>query len=174
MFMRTKKPMTSQFSFTIRPALLKDLPVIMGIYNEARAFMRRKGNLRQWVNGYPQQTLLESDIEHRQLFVLENRQGIYGVFAFIRGNDPTYAKIEGRWLTDRPYGTIHRAASNGTQRRVLDQIVQFCEQQTTHLRIDTHGDNTVMQNLVRKLGFVHCGTIYVEEDNYPRLAYEKT
>jgi hypothetical protein len=31
-----------------------------------------------------------------------------------------------------------------------------------------------MQNLVRKLGFVRCGTIYVEEDNYPRLAYEKT
>ena len=24
-----------------------------------------------------------------------------------------------------------------------------------------------------KLGFIHCGTIYVEEDDYPRLAYEK-
>ena len=22
-------------------------------------------------------------------------------------------------------------------------------------------------------GVVHCGTIYVEEDSYPRLAYEK-
>jgi hypothetical protein len=31
-----------------------------------------------------------------------------------------------------------------------------------------------MQNLLRKLGFVHCGTIYVQEDNDPRLAYEKT
>ena len=41
------------------------------------------------------------------------------------------------------------------------------------MRIDTHGDNAVMQNLVRKLGFVHCGTIHVEEDDYPRLAYEK-
>ena len=27
--------------------------------------------------------------------------------------------------------------------------------------------------LVKKLGFVHCGTIYVEEDDYPRLAFEK-
>ena len=26
---------------------------------------------------------------------------------------------------------------------------------------------------LEKLGFVHCGTIYVEEDDYPRLAYEK-
>ena len=42
-----------------------------------------------------------------------------------------------------------------------------------HLRIDTHGDNITMQHLVKKLGFVQCGTIYVEEDNYPRLAFEK-
>ena len=42
-----------------------------------------------------------------------------------------------------------------------------------NLRIDTHGDNIVMQNLLKKLGFKHSGTIYVEEDNYPRLAFEK-
>ena len=36
-----------------------------------------------------------------------------------------------------------------------------------------HDDKLVMQGLLKKLGFVHCGTIYVEEDNYPRLAYEK-
>jgi len=30
-----------------------------------------------------------------------------------------------------------------------------------------------MQNLLKKLGFTHCGTIYVEEDDYPRLAFEK-
>ena len=36
-----------------------------------------------------------------------------------------------------------------------------------------NGGNKVMQNLLTKLGFVHCGTIFVEEDDYPRLAYEK-
>ena len=30
-----------------------------------------------------------------------------------------------------------------------------------------------MQNLLAKLGFDHRGTIYVEEDDDPRLAYEK-
>ena len=30
-----------------------------------------------------------------------------------------------------------------------------------------------MQRLLRRLGFRHCGTIYVEEDDYPRLAFEK-
>ena len=41
------------------------------------------------------------------------------------------------------------------------------------MRIDTHGDNKVMRHLLQKPGFVHCGTIYVEEDDYPRLAFEK-
>ncbi len=30
-------------------------------------------------------------------------------------------------------------------------------------------DNVVMQNLLKKLGFTRCGTIYVEEDDYPRI-----
>ena len=42
-----------------------------------------------------------------------------------------------------------------------------------HLRMDTHGDNTVMQRLLTKLGFRYCGIIHVEEDDDPRLAYEK-
>ena len=33
---------------------------------------------------------------------------------------------------------------------------------------------TVMRNLLEKLGFLPCGTIYVEEDDFPRLAFEKT
>ena len=30
-----------------------------------------------------------------------------------------------------------------------------------------------MQNLLGKLGFVRCGTIYVYEDRFPQLAFEK-
>ena len=45
--------------------------------------------------------------------------------------------------------------------------------QCGHIRIDTHGDNKVMQGMLKKLGFTHCGTVYVEEDNDPRLAFEK-
>ena len=35
-------------------------------------------------------------------------------------------------------------------------------------------NNTVMRNLLEKLGFLPCGTAYVEEDDFPRLAFEKT
>ena len=40
-----------------------------------------------------------------------------------------------------------------------------------HLRIDTHEDNVPMQNLLKKLGFTYCGTIYVLRDS-ARMAFE--
>jgi hypothetical protein len=35
----------------------------MEIYETAREFMHRAGNINQWVNGYPSQKLIEEDIE---------------------------------------------------------------------------------------------------------------
>ncbi|MBQ9992823.1 MAG: hypothetical protein IJP33_05295, partial [Firmicutes bacterium] len=31
-----------------------------------------------------------------------------------------------------------------------------------------------VERFLDKLGFSRCGTIYVEEDNYPRIAFEKS
>ena len=69
---------------------------------------------------------------------------------------------------------MHRIAGDGSEKGIGAFCINWAFEQCGHLRIDTHGDNIVMQNLVKKLGFVHCGTIYVEEDNNPRLAFEKT
>ena len=99
-----------------------------------------------------------------------------GTFYFIQGADiePTYRNIEdGAWRDDSPYGVVHRIATDGT-RGVGTFCLNWAYAQCGHLRIDTHGDNRVMQGLLDKLGFVRCGTIYVVEDNDPRLAYEKS
>ena len=39
--------------------------------------------------------------------------------------------------------------------------------------MDTQTDNVIMQNLLKKMGFIKCGIIYVVEDDYPRYAYER-
>ena len=59
-------------------------------------------------------------------------------------------------------------------RGVGSACLNWAFNQCGHLRIDTHGDNGVMQRLLEKLGFEHRGTVFVEEDDYPRLAFEKT
>ena len=52
------------------------------------------------------------------------------------------------------------------------RCIQWAMEQSGHVRIDTHVDNTVMQSLLLKLGFVRCGIIHVQEDPDPRIAYE--
>lgn len=154
-------------------ATVKDLPEILNIYEYARNFMAETGNPAQWANGYPQKELLLRDMERKQLYLCRDAGSVYGVFAFVIGDDPTYARIEnGAWLSDAPYGTIHRIAGNGTKKGVLTEALSYCENKIFHLRIDTHHDNHIMQHLVEKHGFHKCGTIYVA-DGSPRIAYEK-
>ncbi len=40
------------------------------------------------------------------------------------------------------------------------------------LKLDTHNDNKPMQNLLKKLGFVPCGIITVE-DGTERIAFQR-
>ncbi len=68
---------------------------------------------------------------------------------------------------------VHRIASDGSVKGIGSFCITWALEQSGHLRIDTHGDNKVMQNMLAKLGFTHCGTIYVDEDEYSRMAYEK-
>ena len=151
---------------------------MLAIYARARRFMAEHGNPNQWgPRQWPPEALLHRDIAEGHSYVcLNDADEVVGTFFFVQGKDvePTYRIIEGgAWLDDSPYGVVHRIASDGSERGIGRFCLNWALDQCGHMRIDTHGDNTVMQNLVTSLGFVHCGTIYVTEDNDPRLAYEK-
>ena len=156
----------------IRPATPADLPAILEVYQAARSFMAASGNPTQWGSTYPAPGILEEDIRLCRLYVDQMDGQVCGVFMFTLGDDPTYAYIEqGRWISDTPYGVIHRVASDGSTGGVLRRCLDFCRSQCPHLRIDTHADNHVMQQLLDGAGFTRCGIIYVE-DGTPRIAYE--
>ena len=155
---------------TIRLAEQADLDEIEKIYSHARHYMEENGNPTQWSDGYPHRSMLEEDISLRRLFVAQKQDEIYGVFMFEIGEDPTYAYIEdGMWLSDTPYGTIHRIASCGSG--LFAAVLDFCRSKCSHIRVDTHADNQPMQHLAEKYGFTRCGIIYVQ-DGTPRIAYE--
>lgn len=156
----------------IRPAVHTDLPAILEVYHCARTFMAANGNPTQWGTGYPAPELVEEDIRQGRLFVDTEDGRVCGAFMFVMGDDPTYAHIEnGNWLDSSPYGVIHRVAADGTVPGVLKRCMAFCRERCSHLRIDTHADNHVMQRLLSAAGFTRCGIIYVE-DGSPRIAYE--
>lgn len=160
---------------TIRKTLPKDLDAVMAIYATARKAMKANGNPHQWGDHHPPLALIEDDIRKGISYVLEGTDGKpHAVFALILGNDPTYDHIEdGQWLNDKPYGTLHRIASDGQLRGVGRTCFDYCKTILEELRCDTHGANKAMQQILEQNGFVRCGTIYVE-DGTPRIAYQHT
>lgn len=158
----------------IRPAGLEDLPLVMEIYEYARAFMRANGNVTQWVNGYPSEELIRREIQDGHSFVCTDGDGeIVGTFCFILGDDPTYQQIyDGAWLNDEPYGVIHRMGTNGKRKGIAEACLSWSFQHSDNIRVDTHRDNLVMQHILEKNGFKRCGIIYVR-DGTERIAYQK-
>lgn len=158
----------------IRPAGLEDLPLVMEIYDYARAFMRANGNVTQWVNGYPSEELIRQEIQDGHSFVCTDGDGeIVGTFCFILGDDPTYRQIyDGAWLNDEPYGVIHRMGTNGKRKGIAEACLDWSFQHSDNIRVDTHRDNLVMQHILEKNGFKRCGIIYVR-DGTERIAYQK-
>ena len=162
----------------IRHTTENDLPVILAIYAHARRFMAEHGNPNQWgPTNWPPEALIRSDIADGNSYVCVHEDRIVGTFFYQYGKEiePTYREIrDGVWLSESAYGVIHRLAADGTAKGVGRFCIEWAFGQCGHLRADTHGDNIVMQRLLTKCGFTHRGTIYVEEDRYPRLAYERT
>ena len=158
----------------IRKALLTDLAEIMEVMEAAKKIMRQSGNMFQWVEGYPSEAVIMSDMEKDGGFVVEDDGRIVGYFAFLPSPEPTYATInEGKWLDDeQAYHVIHRIASFPDTHGIFSSIMEFCFSLDANIRIDTHRDNTIMQHNITKHCFTYCGIIYLASGD-ERLAYQK-
>lgn len=149
-----------------------DLERVMEIYHGAQAFMAAHGNPTQWGGGYPGLPELLPDIARGDSYVLTENGTVVGTFSFITGDEPTYqVLLNGRWHADRPYGTIHRLASNGTVRGVSRACFDFCTGLSDYVRVDTHADNRAMQAAIEGYGFRKCGNIYASSGTL-RTAYD--
>lgn len=157
----------------IRKATADDINEIKQIYKTARAFMKKTGNPDQWKNNHPSDDIIESDIESSISHVITENDRACGVFVFFTHREPNYDYIEdGQWLSDEPYGTIHRIASDGTSKGIVAAAVDYALNFCKTIRIDTHHDNKVMQHTLEKNGFKRCGIIYLENGE-KRIAFQK-
>ena len=161
----------------IRHTTEQDFERVMEIYAYARTFMEETGNPNQWgPTNWPPEDLIHEDICVGKSYVCIENGKVIGTFYLNFGEDiePTYRVIEeGSWKDDSPFGVVHRIAGDGSVPGIGTFCLNWAFEQCGHLKIDTHTDNVVMQNLLKKLGFTYRGIIHVVEDNYPRFAYEK-
>ena len=157
----------------IRNTRLEELDQVMEVYAYARKFMAEHNNPNQWKNNKPTREQIEKDILAGKHYVCEENGQIAAVFYFAHETDPTYVKIyEGAWLNDENYSVVHRIASSGLVKGAGSFCMNWASTQSRNLKIDTHEDNYVMQNMLKKLGYSYCGIIHLANGD-PRMAYQK-
>ena len=156
----------------IRKTVMEDLEEVEKIFIHARKQMKDSGNPTQWGDDRPSMELVKDDIARGNSYVVLNDEKITATFACIIGIEPTELEIDGAWLNDRPYATIHRIASLNEVKGIFDYVIAYVSKSGADIRIDTHKDNKAMLHLIEKNGFTRCGIIIVD-DGTERIAFQK-
>lgn len=162
----------------LRPAEKEDIGAIWEILRDAIVRRKNEGS-EQWQNGYPNPEVIRQDIAHRYGYVAIDHAGqILGYLSLSFDGEPAY-EIEGvKWISDRPYGVVHRLAVNGNHAgkgigtRMMHGVEQICiDHQTYSIKIDTNFDNLSMLRILEKLNFLYCGEVWI--NGASRKAFEK-
>ena len=152
----------------IRLATALDADRIFEIYEYARAYMKAHGNPNQWGDNRPEKSLTKDYIKNQSCYVMEDEGHIFACFVFTIEFEKEYEAI---CPSKVEYGVIHRVASDGSKRGIVERIVDFAKGKVNLLRIDTHEDNKTMQRAIERQNFKKLGIIYLE-DKSPRILYE--
>ena len=160
-----------------RKATSTDIPSIWEIVKSAIARRKQDGS-NQWQDGYPNPEVIAEDIEQGVGHVLMRDDEIVGYVAVLINDEPEYAKLKGKWLTNDDFVVYHRVAiagkwlGQGLAKELLSHIEDFTrEKGITSIKADTNFDNIAMLRLFEKLGYKYCGEVYFRGS--PRKAYEK-
>lgn len=163
--------------YTFRKANPEDQEAIWSILQEG-ILRRKKDGSSQWQDGYPNADVVKSDIEKEIGYVLESGTEIAGYSAVIVNDEPAYAGIEGKWLSNSDFVVVHRIAiaENHTGKGLSKQILLAIEDLAKNngifsIKVDTNHDNAAMLKIFEKLGYVYCGEVYFRGS--ARKAFEK-
>ena len=154
----------------IRPATREDVPHILALLKTGLMQMRTDGNVNQWKDSTHTFDTVLADVERGECYVVEDDGSMVATFVLMLREESTYSRIDGAWLRDAPYVTIHRLASDGHRGGIAHFVFDWAREWGRDLRVDTHADNLRMQRLFVQYGFVYCGTIWLQ-DGTPRRAY---
>ncbi|KQB43980.1 Acetyltransferase, GNAT family protein [Flavobacterium daejeonense] len=163
--------------YQFRKARITEIPQIWDILQKA-IHRRKKDGSEQWQDGYPNPEVIENDIKKEAGFVLTNENEIIGYTAVLINDEPEYANIIGKWLTNEDFVVFHRVAiaedylGRGFSKIILKYIEEFALSNKIYsLKADTNFDNLAMLHIFEKLGYQYCGEVFFRGS--ARKAFEK-
>lgn len=166
----------------IRKAKITDKAQVEKIFQEA---IERFANDKtfQWGLNYPNGDNFIKDLQTGEVIVYEENDEILGVASVIFEIDENYNVIEGAWLNDEPYASIHRIAvrTKALKRGIGEKLFAECEnivreKNIKNIKIDTFYLNKGMTRIIEKFQFKKCGIIRLLRSNVhikERIAYQK-
>ncbi len=162
---------------SFRKATPHEAPQIWRILQQAIK-QRKVAGSNQWQDGYPNLTTLQKDIDKKQGYVIVVNNTIIGYCALLMNDEPAYAKLKGKWLTEASFVVFHRVAisaaflGEGWAKKLFEHIEVFAKKNETYsIKADTNYDNHAMLHLFKTFGYSYCGEVSFRGS--PRLAYEK-
>jgi len=164
-------------TYHFRKAKVSEIYQIWDILQQA--IIRRKNDgSNQWQDGYPNQEVVQKDIEKGEGFVLTEGKTIIGYSAVLINDEPEYSEIEGKWLTNEDFVVFHRVAisekylGKGFAKMIIKHIEDFALNKNIYsIKADTNYDNIAMMKIFEKSGYSYCGEVHFRGS--PRKAYEK-
>ena len=153
----------------IELVILDDLNKLMDIYDLARVRMVNEGNLTQWDNREVFKTEIIDYINKKILYKVIENDEIVGYFAYIYEIEHAYEVIDGKWLNQDKYITIHKIASKynnkGIGGFIIKYVIDRCKNEGIYnIKIDTHKNNLSMNKFLTNKGFINCGVISLTLD----------
>lgn len=164
-------------SSNFRKAANSEIPLIWEILKQAIARRKEEGS-NQWQDGYPNPDVVLNDINKETGYVLIQDDLIVGYCAILINDEPEYANIIGKWITDNDFVVFHRVAisenylGQGLAKKMFACIEEIAlNLNVKSIKVDTNFDNRPMLYLFEKLGYTYCGEVYFRGS--PRRAFEK-
>ena len=160
-----------------RKATHADIPQIWDILSHAILRRKADGSL-QWQDGYPNLDIIQTDLNNDAGYVLSSGDTILGYCAIVVNDEPAYATIDGKWLTQSDFLVVHRLAisenqlGKGYAKMIFERLETWAiSKNVFSIKADTNFDNPAMLNIFKKLGYAYCGEVHFRGNS--RKAYEK-
>ena len=152
-------------NYNFRKATALEIPQIWTIIQQAIARRKNDGS-QQWQDGYPNETVIQHDIEKEIGYVLTDEDTITGYAAILFNDEPAYEELKGTWLTNEDFAVVHRVAISDDYlgKGLAQKIFLFTEDLAIEnnifsIKVDTNFDNIPMLKILEKLGYTYCGEV---------------
>jgi GNAT superfamily N-acetyltransferase len=164
-------------NYFFRKAITAEISTIWKILQQA-IIRRNEDGSEQWQDGYPNLDVVKKDIEKGVGFVLTDGKDIIGYTAVLINDEPEYANLNGKWLSNNDFVVFHRVALSGNHlgKGLAKKTLEFIEEYALNnniysVKADTNFDNFAMLKIFEKLGYHNCGKVYFRGSE--REAFEK-